>query len=496
MKKNITIIASMIVLGILFLTIGYSSFNDNLVISDNVGYVRADVEVRITGVSTSSGYVSNLNFNTKSIINTVSIPAGESITYTVDARNLGNVPVAVSGVTFTSGGNNVSDLSANITSNNYVKICNNTVCTINALKTFDVTITNNGSSMVDTDLDINLIFTEVYTIIYNDNVVGEVLSGGTFEYTVDSNISSVTKTSGTGTLDVSNLPNIIISGVGSNIVLTGSATTSLGIGYLTIQNISTNPPSNDGLSCDYSLREDDTTDKNLRYVGSSPCNYIYFNNANWRIVGVFQIDGEHLIKIMNPTAYSTSTKFNSSNANGYQLWTKNSLSTELNSTYYNQIVTNGYDSFIKQVKWNVGGPANNQNTPKNFYAAEIASKSATAVNIGLLNISDYAYATTGPTNGNVSTCLNATMNSWGSVDCVSNNAIVNDWLFSGSNEWTIDALSNRAQVYRMQSNGIPYTQGLNNSSTSTRPAVYLKENVKFDSGDGSSNSPYHISLSS
>lgn len=43
MKKNITIIASMIVLGILFLTIGYSSFNDNLVISDNVGYVRADV---------------------------------------------------------------------------------------------------------------------------------------------------------------------------------------------------------------------------------------------------------------------------------------------------------------------------------------------------------------------------------------------------------------------------------------------------------------------
>ena len=35
------------------------------------------------------------------------------------------------------------------------------------------------------------------------------------------------------------------------------------------------------------LEIDETTDKNLRYVGASPKNYLKFNDEIWRIIGVF-----------------------------------------------------------------------------------------------------------------------------------------------------------------------------------------------------------------
>ena len=161
-------------------------------------------------------------------------------------------------------------------------------------------------------------------------------------------------------------------------------------------------------------------------------------------------------------------------------------------------MSNGYGDFIKSVTWNVGGPSSNASTPKAFYNAEIGTKSDSSVYVGLLNISDFAYATSGPTNGNRSTCLNANISTWtsSSVGCISNSAIVNDWLFTGNYEWTITSVSGRSYVYRMQNTGIPYSQSLNNSSTSSRTVVYLKENITFTSGNGSSdtNGPYHISL--
>ena len=39
-------------------------------------------------------------------------------------------------------------------------------------------------------------------------------------------------------------------------------------------------------SCTYTLAYDGTTDNNLRYVGSNPCNYVKVDNEIWRIIGV------------------------------------------------------------------------------------------------------------------------------------------------------------------------------------------------------------------
>lgn len=226
MKRNITITSFMVFITVFFLTIGYAAFSDQLTIINTVAYVRADVNVRITDVSVTNGTsnVSNLNFNTKSILNTVSIPAGGSVTYAVTARNLGNVPLAISGATFTSGGNTLNNLSASITSANYEKLCNNNVCTTNVLKTFNITITNNGGAITNTNLDVNLIFTPFYTITYNNTVIGDVLSGGTFTYTFQSNTpSSVTVDSGTcGTPSIAN-DILTIPNVSSNLVLSSSS---------------------------------------------------------------------------------------------------------------------------------------------------------------------------------------------------------------------------------------------------------------------------------
>ena len=318
-------------------------------------------------------------------------------------------------------------------------------------------------------------------------------SGGSITFDNTSGIpSNVTVTGATGSYAS---PTLTLSNITGDITITAAAAANKA--YLFIQDIYNNSTPSEDSSCDNSLTPDDTSDSNLRYIGSKPCNYIYFNNTNWRIVGIFNVNGENLLKIVNPTVYSSSVKFNNNNGGGKQIWGANQLATTLNDTFYQQLTTNGYDTFVQSVPWNTGGPASNVSTPNAFYTAEISAHSASNYNVGLLNISDIAYATSGPTNGNRSTCLNATMNTWNNtnVGCVVSNAIVNDWLFLGENEWTVDTRSGQSQVYRMQNNGIPYQASMNTSSNA-RTVVYLKENIKFDSGNGSSSTPYRISLTS
>lgn len=219
-KKNtnkITIIITIFLFVILSLTIGYSAFSDQLTITNIVSHIRVYKEVRINGVTTSSGAVSDLDYNTNSILNTVYIPAGGSVTYSVTATNLGNVPVAVSAVSFSNGNGTVNNLSSNVSTSNYIKICDNNNannCTNGVSKTFDITITNNGSSTINTVLDVNLTFSEVYTISYDGNQLGEAVAGSNYTYTFPSNApAKLAKISGecdlfnytSGTLTINNV---------------------------------------------------------------------------------------------------------------------------------------------------------------------------------------------------------------------------------------------------------------------------------------------------
>ena len=187
-KNNRIVIYSIIILTtIIMLTVGYSAFSVELRITNTVASIRAQKTVRINGVSSSSGYVSDLDYSHKSIINNVNLAPGQSITYSVDITNLGNVPVAVSNVSFTNGNTAINTLSSNIDSTHYEKICDNDVCTGPITKTINITITNNGSEIINSRLDASLTFTEVYTIKYEGNKIGEALAGSTFTYEFTSN---------------------------------------------------------------------------------------------------------------------------------------------------------------------------------------------------------------------------------------------------------------------------------------------------------------------
>jgi hypothetical protein len=193
---------------VLFLTIGYSAFSDQLTITNSVAVVRADINLRITDVTTSSSYVNSYNYTSESITGEINIPAGESITYSVSVRNLGNVPVALSDISFSNGNNSLSTLSTTVNNTNYIKICDNkNVCKTNAYKTFDITITNTGNTTINANnFNVNFTFTPFYTVTYNDDVIGDVLTGETFTYEFTNNTpSSITVDSGTcGTPSINN----------------------------------------------------------------------------------------------------------------------------------------------------------------------------------------------------------------------------------------------------------------------------------------------------
>ena len=225
-KKSITKISIIGILVIcLSLTIGYSAFVDSLSITNAVAHVRIDKQVRVNGVTTNSGSVSDLDYGVSSILNTVYISPGNSITYSVTATNLGNVPVAVSDVTFTSGTTPVSNLTANITPSNYVEICDtNNTCTGGVSKTFNVTITNNGSSAIEGNLDVNLTFKEIYHVYYENNLLpGEVLEGGTYTHNFTGTVpTKIGVVSGTSNAPTYSSGTVTITNVQSDIYLTES----------------------------------------------------------------------------------------------------------------------------------------------------------------------------------------------------------------------------------------------------------------------------------
>ena len=221
--NNVTIIGGIILLISLFLTVGYAAFMDQLAVTNAVAHVRKYELVRVNGVTTNSGSVSDLDYGKKSILNTVYISPGNSITYSVTATNLGNVPVAVTDVSFTDGTTPVGNLTANITPSNYVEICDtNDTCTNGVSKTFDVTITNNGSTAIEGNLDINLTFKTIYYVYYEKTKLpGKVFEGGTFTHTFTGTIpSKISVVEGECDPPSYSSGNLSISNVNSDIYLT------------------------------------------------------------------------------------------------------------------------------------------------------------------------------------------------------------------------------------------------------------------------------------
>ena len=274
---------------------------------------------------------------------------------------------------------------------------------------------------------------------------------------------------------------------------------------------------------------DNTTDNNLRYIGANPNNYVSFNNELWRIIGVFNNidDGtgtkETRLKIIRSEPIGNYSWDYDSTGSYYNDWTSSQLKDLLNNgAYYNRTTGSYYNnsttatsvdftsnglteeakSMISDAKWNLGGTASYTNSSNGLASHWYTYERGTDVytnrptewigSIGLMYPSDYGYATSGGSTTDRETCLNTELYNWdgSSVSDCKNN----DWLYTGSYQWTLTPYSSRSYVvFIVISNGNVNRASAYNSYA-VFPALYLNSNVKISGGEGTESSPFTLSL--
>lgn len=221
-----------------------------------------------------------------------------------------------------------------------------------------------------------------------------------------------------------------------------------------------------------------------RYTGSSPKNYVTFNNETWRIIGVFEVDDgsgnyEQRIKIIRDASIGN-REWDASNND----WSSADLNTYLNGTYYNGLSEESRN-MISESKWYTAATTYNQTT-SNAYKNERGTTTSSGGyswtgKIGLMYLSDYGYGS--------SSCYSGSTSLYDYNSCTSTN-----WLFNSAYQWTLAPRSGITKhALHVYSPG--YVDGRNASSRSgVRPVTYLTSSVKITGGEGTSSSPYELSL--
>ena len=272
----------------------------------------------------------------------------------------------------------------------------------------------------------------------------------------------------------------------------------------------------------------DDPDNNIRYIGANPNNYVYFNCSDysnqsdstcekWRIIGVFKNmtkeDGSQadLVKIIRDDSLGN-IAWDSSNVND---WSKASLQTTLNGTYYDGTYATGAlkndttRNAIESVVWNLGGTATYNSSSNGLASHWYGYERGTTVysgrpttwtgKIALMYPSDYGYATSGNTTTDRATCLAKELHSWfysNGSDCKNN-----DYLFKSTyTQWTLAPNSSDSLLEFVvhawgHVDGGYGVAGISGDGPGVRPAAYLKSSISLSSvGDGSSTSPYQLKV--
>ena len=256
-----------------------------------------------------------------------------------------------------------------------------------------------------------------------------------------------------------------------------------------------------------------TVNPGYRYEGKKPDNYIWYNNEMWRIIGVVPTCVEYstetdkctqtknLVKIIRAESIG-GLRWNTSYSN-YVWGGTYSLYQVLNNYYLTKENATGksictgtvaadcdyrvkgigsdsyYGNMIENVYWNTGVGLQSE-TASVTYGKEVQTQNVNG-KIGIMNASDYGYATT--THSNV-------LSSYDSY------AITN-WLYGQGYEWTITQHSsgNTAAIV-VDANGAMNSYGMTGQGATVRPVLYLKDSVYVVSGDGTESTPYQVAYGS
>lgn len=276
---------------------------------------------------------------------------------------------------------------------------------------------------------------------------------------------------------------------------------------------------NNGVDYDYntvnSLMDDNYG--NIRYYGSSPNNYVYFNCDDysnqssstcevWRIIGLFNDQIEpSLIKIVRNDSIGNFSWDLYNNFNG---WTDATMRFILNNysmegvqgtgLYWNRgsggclngdsgtcdFTTTGLKNdatknAIYNAKWQVSAISETLFYSNEAYENEMGLGTEVEDYIGLISTSDYGFA------ADFRTCSSQIFD----YDSCSE---VN-WLLNGEDQWTIIPMDNET-TYSVYNNGMLSTLNVSNVAA-IRPTLYLNINVIKKDGTGTSSDPYQLRVS-
>ena len=276
------------------------------------------------------------------------------------------------------------------------------------------------------------------------------------------------------------------------------------------------------------LKKDNTEEKNIRYYGSDPNNYVRFNNELWRIIGVFN-DNVKLIRKDSLGWLSWDSSEESINEGwGVNEWSTSALKNYLNTMYYGGTSVTCYNAKNKQTTtcptnklntesktlidyytWKTGAieMSKRTNTPA-FYKSERGNVTGKICNggsacndtverttewpgyIGLPYATDYAYAS------GESICETNMVKQDSSNTYICKN---NNWMFKPNTwYWTLSL-----DAYPSASRGVWLVHGAGSVANNNAayggaifPAIYLKTDILIKSGTGRSNDPYILKAGS
>lgn len=259
---------------------------------------------------------------------------------------------------------------------------------------------------------------------------------------------------------------------------------------------------------------------NIRYYGSSPNNYVYFNCDDysnqssstcevWRIIGLFNDQIEpSLIKIVRNDSIGTyqTTKVgneeigaftdsdlsytlnNEAGSKEATYWSRTLGTCNLNTNYKCDFSKTGLKNtttrdLISNVSWFIPNSIEGDLYPNELYQSEIGGSTTAGEMISIMYKSDYGYAT------DIRKC-NIQVNLYNLSECTENN-----WLFLGSREWIMGTTENNYyKAYIVAENGAVGTHSLT-SEANVRPTLYLKTEQTIKSGTGTLADPYQLQVS-
>lgn len=174
-----------VVLIVIFLSIGFSAFQNELAIEDISAAVRIDKDVRVTkvwveSVKDATSYYED--YNVSNISSSIKLNNSNSyVIYDVEVYNLGNVIMGISDATIDNENLKFEFLDYNLKD----KICDNNQCSLGVKKTFKIKVSYKDSTNinnVENKFVLNFKFGRIFNITYynisnSDNFPTEIIEG-------------------------------------------------------------------------------------------------------------------------------------------------------------------------------------------------------------------------------------------------------------------------------------------------------------------------------